>query len=234
MSPELIYFALVCFCYAVMFGTALIGAEALLVLVAAITVTGNVVVGKVLPIFGLQMASSACLAVCLFWIGSLLAQYHGMSAARRALWYNFGALIFLTVAGWLVMKVPGTIMPEMDTAMRTIFGFMPSVLIAALCSFGASYLFTIFVQRRFQKKHADRVPWYVATGIVAAANLIDVTIFCSIAYIGQHVNCGELIFTTWGIRLAAMLLGLPVVLLIRRLYDKHPAIPLLSPSPKNY
>ena len=227
MSPELIYLAIIFACYAAVFFAALFGAEALLVLVAMITITGNVIVGKILTVMGLQLASSACLAVCLFWIGSLLTQYYGIRTARRALWYNFASLTFLTVIGYMAMLIPGNIAPSMDAAVTTLFAFMPSVMIAAICSFGVSYLFTIFVQRKFQKKHENNVPWYVATGIVGAANLIDVTIFCLIAYFGQKVNFAELILTTWGIRLIAMVLGLPVILLIRKTY-KSAKFPILK------
>lgn len=226
MSPEIIYLAIIVAAYLSLFAAALFGAEALLVLIVMITIVGNVVVGKVLTVAGLQMASSACLAVCLFWVGSLLTQFYGIRTARRALWYNFASLFFMTAIGYLTMILPGTVTPSMDEALNTIFGFMPSVLVGATFSFGASYMFTIFAQRKIQKKHGGEIHWTVQTGLVAIANLIDLTIFCSIAYFGQHVNLFELILTTWGIRLITMVMGLPVILLIRRLYktEKFPIL----------
>lgn len=227
MSPEIIYLLIMCTAYLSLFTVAAFGAESLLIFVVIITLTGNILVGKILTVMGFQMASTACLAVCLFWTGSLLTQYFGIRAARRALWYNFASLIFMTVIGWMTMSIPGLVTVPMDNAISVIFTFMPSVMMGALISFGASYLFTIFVQRRIQKTHGGTIHWSVQTGVVAAANLIDVTMFCSIAYLSQKVNLPELIMTTWGIRLIAMIAGLPVILLIRALY-KSERFPILK------
>ncbi len=233
MSPEILYLSLICACYLSLFVAAVVGAEAMLVMIAIITITGNVIVGKIVTVMGFQMASSACLAVCLFWIGSLLTQYYGIRVARRALWYNFASLTFLTAIGYMTMKLPGSVTPKMDEALTTIFSFMPSVMVGALLSFGASYMFTIFIQRKIQKTHGGDIHWTVQTGLVATANLLDLTIFCSIAYFGQDVNFIELILTTWSMRLAVMLMGLPVILLIRRMYkgNRFPLVKLFEVQP---
>lgn len=131
------------------------------------------------------------------------------------------------------MKIPGNVVPEMDNAIQTIFEFMPSVMFGALASFGISYLFTIFVQRKIQKAQGGTIHWSAQTLLVATANLLDIMIFCTIAYWGMKVHLSQVILTTWAMRLAAMVLGLPVIFAIRCAYQS-PRFPLLNPSPKNY
>ena len=224
MSPEFFYLGLIVACYVLLFGAAMFGAEALLFLVGVITITGNVIVGKVVTLFGFELSPSACLAVCLFWIGSLLTQYYGLRPARRALYYNFSSLIFLTLVGWLTTKLPGGRTPDMDQSMAVLFSFMPSCMMGALLSFGVSYMFAVFVQRKIQKRYNNCLPWPVQTLLVAVANLLDITIFSTVAYGSLHIHLGQLILMTWSTRLVALLFGLPVIILIRRLYktDKFP------------
>lgn len=215
---EYFYLTLIVLCYGSLFVAAALGAETLLVLVSMITVVGNIIVGKVVTLFGFQLSPSACLAVCLFWIGSLLTQYYGLRPARRALWYNFASLIFLTVVGWLTMHFPGGNEPDMDKATDTLFNFMPSCMFGALASFGVSYLFTIFVQRRVQKRHHNTIHWTTQSAIVAIANLLDIAIFCTIAFWSDHIHLFQLILMTWATRLVALIFGLPVIILIRKFY----------------
>jgi hypothetical protein len=79
MAPEFFYGLLVLTTYISLFGAAAIGADALHVLMAMITITGNVIVGKILTLFGYQLNPGAGLAVGLFWIGSLLTQFYAIS-----------------------------------------------------------------------------------------------------------------------------------------------------------
>jgi uncharacterized integral membrane protein (TIGR00697 family) len=219
MAPEFFYGLIVLTMYASLFAAALVGADALLVLMAMITITGNVIVGKILTVFGYQLNPGAGLAVGLFWIGSLLTQFYGVREAKKALWVNFASLVFLTVIGWLTMRVPGNVNPSMDAAVDTIFGFMPGVMVGAIASFGAAYLFNIFVQRKIQQRFPT-LPALLQAGLVAAANLIDIAIFASIAYSGSGGNIGQIILMTWMVRLGVIIAGLPVILLIRHYYAK--------------
>lgn len=217
MAPEFFYLLIVVTMYASLFAAAAVGADALLVLMAMITITGNVIVGKILTIFGYQLNPGAGLAVGLFWIGSLLTQFHGVREAKKALWVNFASLVFMTAIGWLTMQVPGGVAPNMDDAVHEIFGFMPGVMVGAIASFGAAYLFNIFIQRRIQK-HYHTLPALLQAGLVAVANLIDIAIFAAVAYHGSGGNIGQIILMTWAVRLAVIVAGLPVILAIRHFY----------------
>jgi uncharacterized PurR-regulated membrane protein YhhQ (DUF165 family) len=124
------------------------------------------------------------------------------------------------------MQVPGNVSPKMDTAIDTIFGFMPGVMLGAIASFGAAYMFNIFVQRKIQQRFPT-LPCSIQAALVAVANLIDIAIFASIAYHGSGGKIGQIILMTWLVRLAVIVAGIPVICAIRNLHARG-KIPLLK------
>jgi len=227
MSPEITYILIVMTVYACLFASACFGAEALLAYIVMITITGNVVVGKVITLFGYQMNPAAALAVMLFWIGSLLTQYNGVRVAKRALYYNVTSLAFMTLVGWLIMNIPSNVSPSMTEAIKTIFGFMPGVLLGAAASFSAAFMFTILVQRKLQKRWHGELPILLQTGLVATATLLDIAIFTTVAYYNSGANIPQMIVMTWAVRLVVIAMGIPVIMGIRALHHRG-KIPLLT------
>jgi queuosine precursor transporter len=223
---ELIYFALVVIGYGGLVISALCGAETLLIYIALVTAVGNLIVGKVTTLFGFQVNPASCLAVQLFWAGILLNQYNGIRVARRALWYNIAALTFLTLIGCLAMHFPGGIVPAMDKSIDTLFHFMPNVWFGSIISFSASYLVTIFLQRKLRQHKGDDLSVATQTLLVAATNLLDIAICLSISYFGQKVDFTQVILMTWAARLVVIVIGMPVIYTIRRLYEtgKYPLL----------
>ncbi len=227
MTPEITYILIILAVYACLFAASCFGAEALLAYIVMVTITGNVVVGKVITLFGYQLNPAAALAVMLFWIGSLLTQYNGVKVAKRALYYNVSSLAFLTLIGWLVMNIPSNVSPSMTEAIKTIFGFMPGVLLGAAAAFSAAFLFTIFVQRKLQKKFHGELPVLLQSGLVAVATLMDIAIFNSVAYYGSDVNIPQTILMTWAVRVVVIIMGIPVIMAIRALHHRG-KVPLLT------
>lgn len=228
MLPFLPYLLLILLCYTALFGAATRprGEDqgALFALIAAVTAIGNVISGKIVMIDGFAFNPASCMAVLLFWCGTLLTERSGLRAARTGLGVSFFTLLLLVATIQLCDALPGGVQPDFDHGINALAGFLPGVLGGCILAFGVSYGLMILAQSRWQRhQHQPLRNWQQAL-LLSGTTLLDTAIFSVVAYRERPELWGAIILSTWGMRLAVITIGIPVIARIRRRPAFQPSV----------
>lgn len=179
-------------------------------------VVANIEVAKCIDLFGLSVTlgnvtyGSVSLA-----LDGINARY-GAKEARKTIILTFGTLVcFVVVSQMGVMFKPN----EVDVvagAMATVFSFTPRICVASLVAFLISANLNVYIFN-WLKKHTSRL-WVKNNMSTMVSQFIDSTLFTIIAFWGifPAATIGELIITTYIIKLIVAVLDTPFIYYIER------------------
>lgn len=147
-------------------------------------------------------------------IGDVLTEVYGYARARRVIWAGFGAVVFMAVMAWVVVKLPPAPDWKNQAAYDTIFGQVPRIVFASVIAFWAGEFVNSYVMARMKVATRGRWLWSRTIGSTIAGEGVDSFIFYPLAFLGAegwtNALVVQVLFTQWALKVGWEVLLTPV------------------------
>lgn len=140
-----------------------------------------------LPFYGNYIYGAGVLFFPISYLfGDILTEVYGYARSRRVIWAGFGALIFASLMSLVVTSLPpaSTMSAEQQTAINTIFGQVPRIVLASLLGFWAGEFTNSFVLAKLKIFTSGKYLWTRTIGSTFAGEAVDSLIFYPVAFYG--------------------------------------------------
>lgn len=140
-----------------------------------------------LPFYGNYIYGAGVLFFPISYLfGDILTEVYGYARSRRVIWAGFGALIFASLMSFVVTSLPpaSTMSAEQQTAINTIFGQVPRIVLASLLGFWAGEFTNSFVLAKLKIFTSGKYLWTRTIGSTFAGEAVDSLIFYPVAFYG--------------------------------------------------
>lgn len=193
------------------------GKYALVAMVALQAVLANLFVLKQHELFGLNATCADAYTIGAVVGLNLLQEYYGKRITQTAIWLSFGALVFYTVMSQFHLMYQPSSADFAHGHYAALLGLMPRIIIASFTSYfivqQLDYYIFGALKQFFNGKY---LVWrYYAS--ICFCQLIDTILFSFLGLYGILDNIGEIIIFSYLIKLAAILIATPVMLLSKKM-----------------
>ena len=165
-------------------------------------------------------------------LGDVLTEVYGYARARRCVWAGFGAMLFMALMSWVVVKLPPAEGWPDQQAYEAVFGSTWRIVFASLLAFWAGELANSFVLAKMKLLTQGRHLWMRTIGSTIVGQGVDSLIFYPLAFFGDWSNDQVLtvMITNWLLKVTWEAVLTPVTyLVVNRLkraegldvYDEH-------------
>lgn len=217
----ILFIALVLVIYGILWGAAHYGREAMFGALGIMCTISFLFAAKIVNVAGYPLVPSAPILAFIFYSGSILQEFYSVQDARKVLWINLGSMLCFAGLGLLVRYMP---LFNADDALGqsydTLLDFYPQALGAALAAFSTSYGLNMLLNGILHRAFGTKFFPLRSFTTVALSNLWDITAFIALAYPWTESSL-KMIVMTWLMRLGCIILGVPVIWLIKRDYTKR-------------
>lgn len=185
------------------------------------TILANIQVVKIIPLFGLEASLGNILYGTIFLGTDVLNEIYGKKDAKKAVYLGFIVLfIFLIVMQFALWFAPH-INDGAQSALETIFGFTPWIVLGSVTAFIVSQMFDVYIFQWIKKLLPDnKYLWIRNNGSTIVSQLIDTLIFVPIAFLLSGYLPFESVvgvfISTYLIKLLVAVLDTPFIYLIKK------------------
>jgi uncharacterized integral membrane protein (TIGR00697 family) len=144
--------------------------------------------GKVCRIWGVSFGAGNLFFPISYIFGDILTEVYGYARARKVIWAGFGAMIFATVMGEVVLRMPADpavgYNAVIDPALHTVFGNTWRIVVASMLAFWAGDFLNSFVLAKMKVWSQGRFLWMRTIGSTMAGQAVDSMMFYPVAFWG--------------------------------------------------
>lgn len=120
-----------------------------------------------------------------YLFGDILTEVYGYARDRRVVWAGFGALIFAAVMATVVVQLPpADFWKGKQAAVEEIFGNTPRIVAASILAFWCGSFVNSYVLARMKVWTQGRWLWTRTIGSTLCGELVDSSLFYTIAFVG--------------------------------------------------
>ncbi len=120
-----------------------------------------------------------------YLFGDILTEVYGYGRDRRAVWAGFGALAFASLMAFVVVKLPAApFWIDRQPAIESVFGNTWRIVLASLIAFWSGSFANSFVLAKMKLLTQGRMLWTRTIGSTLVGELIDSSLFYTIAFWG--------------------------------------------------
>jgi uncharacterized integral membrane protein (TIGR00697 family) len=176
--------------------------------------------GKSCEVFGLKFGAGNVFFPISYIFGDLLTEVYGYARSRKVIWAGFGALIFATFMGQVVLRMP----PNPDEpfnrlyqpALQLVFGSTWRIVAASLIAFWAGDFANSFVLAKLKILTRGKHWWLRFVVSTAIGQGIDSLLFYPIAFLGVWATSEmfKIIAFNWVFKVAVEVLFIPLTYVI--------------------
>lgn len=144
-----------------------------------------------LPFYGEYIFGAGVLFFPISYLfGDILTEVYGYARSRKVIWAGFGALIFASAMAFVVTSLPAakTMSAEQQTAINTIFGQIPRIVLASLSAFWVGEFVNSFVLAKLKLWSAGKFLWVRTISSTVLGEIADSLIFYPVAFYGIWTN----------------------------------------------
>lgn len=144
-----------------------------------------------LPFYGEYIYGAGVLFFPISYLfGDILTEVYGYARSRKVIWAGFGALIFASAMAFAVTSLPAakTMSLEQQTAINTIFGQVPRIVLASLSAFWVGEFVNSFVLAKLKLISAGKFLWVRTISSTILGEIADSLIFYPVAFFGIWSN----------------------------------------------
>lgn len=148
--------------------------------------------------------------------GDVLTEVYGYARSRKVIWAGFGALLFATIMGQIIIRLPANpgepFNRAYQPAIELVFGGTWRLLIAALPAFWLGDFANSYVMARLKVLTGGKHLWMRTIGSTVISQAIDSMIFYPIAFFGiwQTNQLLRVAFFNWLFKVAVEVLFTPL------------------------
>jgi len=161
-----------------------------LVIIAALMVcsylSANVMAVKVMDLFGTSMLDAGTLIFPFaYMLDDVLAEIWGFKTARKVILLCFLCNVIMMSATAVATLIPSPgYLSENADAFDAVFSYMPRIVVASLCAFLTGELTNAWLMVKIRELTGRRWLWMRTIGSSAVGQVLDSSIFCTIAFAG--------------------------------------------------
>ena len=186
-------------------------------------IVANIQVVKVVEIFGLTATLGNIVYASSFLATDILSENHGKKAAGRAVHIGFFSLVMMTILMNMALWFEPAAADFSQKALETIFGFMPRIVLASLSAYLLSQWHDVAAFHFWKRiRPGRRYLWLRNNASTMISQLIDTTVFCTIAFAGvfEPREFWSIFITTYVLKFVVAALDTPFVYLARTIHDR--------------
>lgn len=185
----------------------------LLVVFVACLLAANIVAVKIVLVAGLVVPAGIIVFPLSYIVVGVITEVYGYRAARRVIWYGFGANLLLVAAIWIAMTLPPAPFWENQDAFETILGAVPRIVAASLIAYLVGEFTNAYVLARMKVATRGRWLWTRTIGSSVIGHGLDSAVFMTVAFawiMPWPVLAGA-ILTQWLLKCGYEVLATPLV-----------------------
>ncbi|MCF8107196.1 MAG: queuosine precursor transporter [Desulfohalobiaceae bacterium] len=182
-------------------------------LFAGSLVIAAVLAGKIIAVGGIFVPAGV-LAYCVTFVCTdVINEIWGREKANQVVLAGFGTLVVSLVLIQLALSWPAAPFWENQEAFALILGTTPRIILGSLVAYLLSQLHDVWSFDFWKKATSGRHLWFRNNCSTVVSQLIDSTVFISIAFYGQ-MPVVPLIWGQWVVKLAIAALDTGLVYLL--------------------
>jgi queuosine precursor transporter len=144
--------------------------------------------GKSCLLFGITFGAGNIFFPISYIFGDVLTEVYGYARSRKVIWAGFGAMIFATIMGQVVIRLPADPGEPFNThiqpAIELVFGNTWRIVGGSILAFWAGDFANSYVLARMKIITRGRFLWTRTIGSTIVGQLLDSLIFYPIAFLG--------------------------------------------------
>jgi len=186
-------------------------------------IIANIQVLKAVEFFGITATLGNIVYASSFLVTDILSENYGKKEARRAVHIGFLSLITMMILMNLALRFVPAPDDFANDSLKTIFGFMPRIVLASLAAYMISQYHDILAFHFWKNRMPGRhTLWLRNNASTMVSQLIDTAVFCAIAFVGVFPSAvfWEIFWTTYVLKFIVAALDTPFVYLARRMHEK--------------
>lgn len=153
-------------------------------LFVATIMISNTVATKLFSLGPLIFTGGVLIFPITYIFGDILTEVYGYSRSRKVIWTGFAALIFMSLAYWIVGLLPSAPTWQNQDAYVSILGLVPRIVFASIIGYWAGSFANSFVLAKLKLYTKGRHLWTRTIGSTIVGEGIDTTLFVTIAFYG--------------------------------------------------
>ncbi len=150
-----------------------------------VLIVSNLVGPKIIAIGPFRISGAQLLFPITYIFGDIFTEVYGYSASRRAIWTGFFASALLSVMGLITVALPAAPDWPHQEAFRTVFNFVPRMVIASLIAYWAGEFSNAYVLAKLKLWTKGRYLWVRTIGSTVVGQFVDTVVVMLIAFGGS-------------------------------------------------
>ncbi len=176
-------------------------------------VVAAVISSKIITIFGLAVPAGVLAYSITFAISDTVSEVWGKELANEIVTCGFITLLFITGLAWLAVYWPAAPFWQNQEAFAGVIGNTPRIVAASLLAYVISQKHDIWLFHVLKARMNGRLLWLRNNLSTMVSQLIDSTIFVTVAFYGI-LPIGEIIFGQWLIKMLIAACDTPIVYML--------------------
>ena len=197
-------------------------------------IISNVAATKLIAVGPFIADGGALLFPLVYVIGDVCSEVYGWRATRRAIWIAFALSALAAITFLLVQVIPPADDWAHQDAFEAVLGFVPRIVLASLAGFLCGQLLNAWVLVRIKARTDEPRLWLRLLGSTGAGELVDTTVFCTIAFFGVLTGWAFVNYVVTGFvyKCAVEILVMPVTYRVIAMLKRHePTYGVHDPEP---
>lgn len=184
--------------------------------VAILLLSNLIGAAKLSTLYGFTFGAGILFFPLGYVLGDVLTEVYGYARARRCVWAGFGAMLFMALMSWVVVKLPPAEGWPDQKAYEAVFGNTWRIVFASLIAFWAGEFANSFVLAKMKLLTQGRHLWMRTIGSTIVGQGVDSLIFYPLAFYGQWSSAQVLtvMVTNWLLKVSWEAVLTPVTYLV--------------------
>ncbi|MDL4839013.1 queuosine precursor transporter [Aquibacillus rhizosphaerae] len=185
-------------------------------LFVGLLVLSNILGVKLFSVGEYMLPAAAVVYVVTYLLTDVISEVYGKDAARKTVQAGFFTQVVALVFIFVAIQLPAAPAFGLQTEFSAILGGSFRVMLASLVAYVISQNLDVSIFHRLKKKHGEKKLWLRNNLSTMSSQLIDTTIFITIAFVGSvpmQVLLG-MIVTQYVFKLIVAAVDTPLVYLL--------------------
>jgi uncharacterized integral membrane protein (TIGR00697 family) len=195
-----------------------LGQSALVAFVCAQCILANLFVVKQITLFGLTATCADAYTVGATLGLNLLQEYFDKTITKKTIWINFFLLIFYAIASQLHLLYTPALADTTQQHFLPLLQLMPRIVIASFSVYLFVQMLDYYLYGVLKTIFNDKYLVLRNYFSIALCQLIDTILFSFLGLYGLVENVWHIIFISYAIKLASIVIATPFVSLSRTVY----------------
>jgi uncharacterized integral membrane protein (TIGR00697 family) len=175
-------------------------------------VIAAVISGKIVDFFGLYVPAGVLAYSITFAVSDIISEIWGKQRATQVVRCGFVALSAAMILSSLALHWPSAPFWSEQAAFDTVFGITPRIVLASLVAYGVSQTNDVWLFHLLRATTGGKHLWLRNNLSTALSQLLDSTIFISLAFYGT-LPVVPIIIGQWTAKMVIAVLDTPLVYL---------------------